>query len=104
MHTILVKNKLTERIKFYIPNAGRCINTPGSFICTCPEGYKLSSNGKFCVDINECLEDNNDFCIDGFCSNTDGGVECECPRDWILAGDGSRCLDTRKEMCYDTYR
>ena len=85
-------------------NVGRCINTPGSFICTCPEGYKLSSNGKFCVDINECLEDNNDFCIDGFCSNTDGGVECECPRDWVLAEDGSRCLDTRKEMCYDTYR
>ena len=83
---------------------GKCLNTPGSFICTCPDGYKLSSNGAMCLDVNECLENNNDFCMDGFCINTDGGVECECPRDWVLAEDGKRCLDTRTETCYDRMR
>ena len=83
---------------------GKCLNTPGSFICTCPDGYKLSPNGAMCLDVNECLENNNDFCMDGFCINTDGGVECECPRDWVLAEDGKRCLDTRTETCYDRMR
>ena len=83
---------------------GHCINTPGAFICTCPDGYKLSANGSICQDINECFESNSDLCIDGFCINTEGGVECECPQDWILAEDGSRCLDTRQEACYDNRR
>ena len=32
------------------------INTPGSFKCTCPDGYKLDASGLSCVDVNECSE------------------------------------------------
>jgi len=27
---------------------GKCINTPGSFLCTCPEGYQVMSDGITC--------------------------------------------------------
>lgn len=27
---------------------GRCINTPGSFTCDCPDGYKLDEDGRTC--------------------------------------------------------
>ena len=87
-----------------MPKKGSCINTAGSFICACPDGYKLSTNGTHCLDINECLESNHAFCMDGFCINVPGSVECECPRDWVLSEDGSRCLDTREETCYNDLR
>ena len=33
-----------------------CYNTPGSFNCTCWEGY--SGDGWFCDDIDECVGNN----------------------------------------------
>lgn len=27
---------------------GRCVNTPGSYKCECPEGHELTTNGKAC--------------------------------------------------------
>jgi len=27
---------------------GGCMNLPGSALCKCPEGYKLSDNGRVC--------------------------------------------------------
>jgi hypothetical protein len=28
---------------------GQCSNRPGSFICSCPVGFRLASNGKKCI-------------------------------------------------------
>ena len=46
----------------------QCINTPGSFKCTCPDGYELDASGLSCVDIDECSENNN-ICRNGVPKN-----------------------------------
>jgi fibulin 1/2 len=28
---------------------GICVNTPGSYTCKCPEGYRMGSDGRTCV-------------------------------------------------------
>lgn len=30
---------------------GICENTPGSYVCKCPDGYKLGHNGRTCEGI-----------------------------------------------------
>ncbi len=48
-----------------------CVNEPGTFRCECPSGYKLDSDGKTCLDVNECNE--QDPCKNGeYCQNTKG--------------------------------
>ena len=32
----------------------QCVNTPVSFYCKCPPGYKLDISGRDCRDVNEC--------------------------------------------------
>ena len=32
----------------YLPCMQRCVNTEGSFICTCFEGFQLESDGRTC--------------------------------------------------------
>ena len=40
------------------PKPGTCVNTLGSFRCICPRGFKLDQSGRFCIDQNECADDN----------------------------------------------
>ena len=32
-----------------------CINSPGSYSCSCNTGYMLLLDGRTCIDIDECL-------------------------------------------------
>lgn len=87
---------------------GRCRNAPGSFSCSCPDGYRTSPDGRGCDDVNECL--GGGLCAGGFCRNVPGGAVCECPEGWQLeevegAPEGAgRCVDLREERCYEEYR
>lgn len=72
-----------DECKDSIGSSGRCgdnavcLNTLGSFICNCPEGYTGDSR-KECVDINECLIENT--CgVGAHCINRPGSFTCECP-------------------------
>ncbi|XP_036671645.3 uncharacterized protein frac isoform X2 [Drosophila suzukii] len=56
----------------------RCLNSEGSFKCSCPPGYELESDQKTCVDIDECSPEKNS-CIAGKCINEMGGFRCEFP-------------------------
>uniref|UniRef100_A0A8C8RXS5 Hemicentin 1 n=1 Tax=Pelusios castaneus TaxID=367368 RepID=A0A8C8RXS5_9SAUR len=59
-----------------------CTNTPGSYHCVCPTGYRLMSNGKTCHDVDECLEQNVHCGPNRMCFNTRGSYQCidtPCP-------------------------
>ena len=67
----------------------QCVNTPGSFECRCSSGYVLSSDGKTCLDVNECTENTHN--CQQVCNNTIGGFRCECDIGFQLNTDGSTC-------------
>jgi len=53
----------------------QCINTDGSYYCTCPSGYELGQNNRECEDQNEC--NNPNTCASGYvCVNTWGSYHC----------------------------
>ncbi|XP_069119594.1 uncharacterized protein [Argopecten irradians] len=64
-----------------------CINTEGSFMCTCHHGYRDIEGT--CIDINECVED-TDGC-EQVCVNNDGSFTCACFYGYELQGDTKTC-------------
>ncbi|XP_042913451.2 hemicentin-1, partial [Parasteatoda tepidariorum] len=55
----------------------------------CFEGFKLSSNGVYCEDINEC---ENNSCSH-ICNNFPGGFSCQCFNGFELDVDEVSCID-----------
>ncbi|CAH1238873.1 THBS4 [Branchiostoma lanceolatum] len=66
-----------------------CVNTDGSYHCTCRSGYQLSGLGH-CTDVNECSS-NNGGCAQN-CENTGGGYYCSCRNGYQLSGS-RQCVD-----------
>ena len=74
-----------------------CVNTVGSFLCTCQAGF--FNNGTDCIDVNECDLDSTcpDFTI---CKNMPSTFECGCIAGYVdetCRGfdecDGFECMD-----------
>ncbi|XP_065222296.1 fibrillin-2-like [Planococcus citri] len=81
-------------------SGGQCTNTPGSFVCKCPVGFDVSSDGKQCIDHDECSE--NGMCANGVCINMDGSFKCRCNTGFILSSTGHACVDI--DECYENPR
>uniref|UniRef100_A0A8C9R7N5 Fibulin-7-like n=1 Tax=Scleropages formosus TaxID=113540 RepID=A0A8C9R7N5_SCLFO len=73
---------------FHAGRAGRlclhaCVNTPGGYRCTCPDGYNLARDGRNCKDVDECADMRHDCTREQLCVNTFGAFRCvlvDCPR------------------------
>ncbi|RDD44471.1 EGF-containing fibulin-like extracellular matrix protein 1 [Trichoplax sp. H2] len=59
----------------------KCINTVGSYSCSCHPGFKLGSDNKTCGDVNECASNDNPcFFQKKLCLNLNPGYMCQnCP-------------------------
>ncbi|CAH1269006.1 MUC4 [Branchiostoma lanceolatum] len=72
---------------------GGCINTQGSYNCTCNGDLHLI-NGTFChatPDTDECANGNGG--CDQNCHNTHGSFRCSCDAGYNLGTDGLSCID-----------
>ncbi|XP_043562346.1 fibrillin-2-like [Chiloscyllium plagiosum] len=77
--------------------AFRCINTFGSYECTCPAGYTLREDGKMCRDLDECTQELQDCESRGMmCKNLIGTFMCICPPGMVRRPDGDGCMDNNE--------
>uniref|UniRef100_A0A8C2DRL5 CD97 antigen-like n=1 Tax=Cyprinus carpio TaxID=7962 RepID=A0A8C2DRL5_CYPCA len=70
----------------------QCVNTEGSYYCSCHEGFKMSLTG-LCIDIDECSDP--DVCgTNGDCYNHQGGYSCRCNQGYSNYGNNqSKCIE-----------
>ncbi|CAK9303735.1 unnamed protein product [Gordionus sp. m RMFG-2023] len=77
-----------------------CINTQGSYYCTCHPGFLWNSFNLTCEDIDECspLNMEGDCVQPAFCANLPGSHRCDCPLTFeIDPKNYSTC--TKKLLC-----
>ncbi|XP_039769300.1 low-density lipoprotein receptor-related protein 2-like isoform X2 [Ornithorhynchus anatinus] len=73
-----------------------CFQTPSGPRCACPAGFKLSSSGRSCRDVNECEELEPRPCAQT-CINSEGAYSCACHPGYQLEQDGQKCKVTGSE-------
>ncbi|XP_035699002.1 polycystin-1-like [Branchiostoma floridae] len=66
-----------------------CENVPGSFTCSCWDGYIM--DGGTCVDVDECTLD-TDNC-EHTCHNHVGNYTCSCNEGYFLSSNGWNCTE-----------
>ncbi|XP_075254294.1 uncharacterized protein LOC142345807 isoform X2 [Convolutriloba macropyga] len=70
-----------------------CVNTRGSYFCTCPEGLTWDANLTQCIDVDEC-QFLGDILCEHECVNTFGSYHCQCRPGFTTFGDNYRhCRD-----------
>uniref|UniRef100_A0A8C4L6M7 Matrilin-2 n=1 Tax=Equus asinus asinus TaxID=83772 RepID=A0A8C4L6M7_EQUAS len=67
-----------------------CINTPGSYVCRCKQGYILSSDQKTCRIQDLCAVE--DHGCEQLCVNVLGSFVCQCYSGYTLFFFGRRCV------------
>ena len=65
----------------------RCINTQGSYTCSCSHGFR--GDGISCHDVDECAKGVHDCHGKAECVNTWGSYHCCCLKGYH--GNGKQC-------------
>ncbi|KAK5890364.1 hypothetical protein CesoFtcFv8_013889 [Champsocephalus esox] len=73
------------------PYNRQCVNTFGSYLCKCQDGYDLKYvDAKYdCVDIDECEAGTHKCSQHAFCVNSQGSFKCRCQPGY--RGNGFEC-------------
>ena len=69
------------------PSGQKCVS-PTSNQCACKEGFTPDKNTDFCLDVDECLLD-NDCHQNSTCVNSEGSYNCTCNSGYF--GNGKTC-------------
>ncbi|XP_053328822.1 hemicentin-2 [Spea bombifrons] len=79
----------------HTPCSHTCHNIPGSFTCSCPVGYALSSDNRNCRDVNECSLGTHQCPAGQECINTAGSYRCllRCGPGYRPNSEGTACED-----------
>ncbi|XP_028412378.1 uncharacterized protein LOC114535196 [Dendronephthya gigantea] len=77
-----------------------CINTDGSYRCTCANGFRLGSDRRRCNDINECRQHTHGCRHPASCQNTRGSYRCTCGSGYLLGSDQRTCKDINECTTY----
>uniref|UniRef100_A0A8D0L7H6 Matrilin 2 n=1 Tax=Sphenodon punctatus TaxID=8508 RepID=A0A8D0L7H6_SPHPU len=67
-----------------------CINTPGSYVCKCKQGYILNSDQRTCSTQDLCAVEKH--ACEQICVNTPGSYVCQCYDGYELDEDGKKCI------------
>ncbi|XP_015791773.1 low-density lipoprotein receptor-related protein 2 [Tetranychus urticae] len=65
-----------------------CHPSPSGGKCDCPPGFYLDTDGKTCLDLDECAQVG--FCSQ-FCENYPGGAKCTCAEGYYPVSEGHKC-------------
>ncbi|XP_012350206.1 vitellogenin receptor isoform X1 [Apis florea] len=76
------------------PCTNMCHKTPTGPVCTCRNGYHLSSDLKTCEDIDECKKN---VCSQ-ICHNTNGSFTCSCYEGYVIRSDKTSCKVAGSQM------
>ena len=75
--------------------AQKCLDTEGSFLCSCEDGYVLSPNGFDCIDVDECNEEPH-ICGGGKCENLEGSFTCHCLPGFEPVSNNQLCINVNE--------
>ncbi|NXI80312.1 MATN2 protein, partial [Rhipidura dahli] len=67
-----------------------CINTPGSYVCRCKQGYILNADQKTCSTQDLCAVEKH--ACEQICVNTPGSYVCQCYEGYELDANGKNCI------------
>lgn len=79
------------------PASTGCIDTDGSYTCSCSVGYASAGSGAggTCSDLDECALGTDDCAVDADCANTPGAFSCACRAGFVGDGHGATgCLSS----------
>ncbi|KPP65329.1 nephronectin-like [Scleropages formosus] len=76
------------------PRFRKCINTFGSYVCRCHEGFELRYiSGKYhCADVNECSSGQHRCAGFATCHNTPGSYKCKCANGFGTPGSSCKTI------------